>query len=251
VVRLLLPLQPGAYRLTLRLRLPEALQSQALSLEMNDWRSPPQPVEPGAQTLVFELPATAIQPGLNNLYLHFGEVASLPPPVTGSPLVDITVMSAGEEVGNFGHIFVNGYEVSSNKRGYNLAVIQPDGSVLTANFDTNDDPTASQSLSQYLAPAEAAGWPPGAMVAVAVADEASANLSDAAVRALQQLGATGDLRGCFRCSHALLSRLDTSNQRLAETLDPLRPVAVTSGLGLTEPHVAALVEAIQLERVEP
>lgn len=247
-VRLLLPLQAGAYRFSLQLRLPEGMETQTLSLEMNGWQAPAQPVEPGQSRLIFDIPATAIKPGLNDLYLHFGEIVALPPPAPGVPIVDITLISAGEEVGDFGHIFVNGYDVSANSRGYNLAVIQPDGAVRTAHFDTHQDPTASQHLSQYLA--EADDWPPGAMIAVAAADEASAQLEASAVQALRHLGAGYDLRGCVRCSHVLLSRVDTAPHLLAEALDPLRPVAVTSSLGLTEPQLAALVEAIQIEKVK-
>jgi hypothetical protein len=64
------------------------------------------------------------------------------------------------------------------------------------------------------------------------------------------LGATGDLRGCFRCSHAFLSWTGDSTHQTLEALEPLRPAAVTSSLGLTEPQIAALVESIQLETIE-
>jgi hypothetical protein len=250
-VRLMLPLKPGDYRLTLRLSLPAGLNRQSLSLETGGWRSPVQPVEPGQQDLVFHLPATAVHHGLNDVYLHFGERLTLPPPEAGTPPLDVTIVSAGEEVGDFGHIFVNGYEVSPNQRGYNLALIQPGQALKVAHFDTNADPAASQALSQYLASLEGTGWPSGTILAAAAADEASARLGEEAVQALQRLGAAGDLRGCIRCSHALLSRVDASLPQALEALDPLRPVAISTGLGLTEPHIAATVEAIQVEPLLP
>jgi hypothetical protein len=160
-------------------------------------------------------------------------------PVPGTQ--DVTVISAGEEVGDFGHIFVNGRDISPNRRGYNVAIIQP-GNLRTANFDTHLDPTASADLARFIASA-----PPNALIAIAAADEASANLSEEAVHALQAVGAQGDLRGCFRCSHAFI-RMPAG--ATFETLDALRPAGVTSGLGLTEPGPAALVDWIRVEMVE-
>ena len=102
---------------------------------------------------------------------------------------------------------------------------------------------ASTALARFLA-----SLPPDALIAVAAADEASANLSQEAVGALQSIGAKGDLRGCFRCSHAFIR---APSGETFEALDALRPAGVTTGLGLTEPGIAALIERIQIEAVEP
>ena len=40
------------------------------------------------------------------------------------------VRSAGEETGDFAHIFVNGVDVAHNERGYNLVAIDAGGTVL-------------------------------------------------------------------------------------------------------------------------
>jgi acetyl esterase/lipase len=144
-------------------------------------------------------------------------------------------------VGDFGHIFVNGRDISPNRRGYNVAIIQS-GNLRTANFDTHLDPTASTALARFITSA-----PPDALIAVAADDEASANLSEEAVHALQAVGAQGDLRGCFRCSHAFI-RMPAG--ATFETLDALGPAGITSGRGLTEPGPAALVEWIRVEMVE-
>ena len=203
---------------------------------------PPQPVGPDWQEVAFDLPPGAARAGLNNLYLHFENVIV---PESGAANADITVRSAGQEVGDFGHIFVNGREVSPNRRGYNIALIQPGEPVTAANFDTHLDPSASTALADFIAAA-----PPGARIAVAAADEAGANLSADAVQALRTTGATADLRGCFRCSHAVIGQAVPAGQTAWEALDPLRPVGVTTGLGLTEPGLAAQVDWIRVEPVK-
>jgi hypothetical protein len=242
-VHLLAPLNDGPQRVTLRTRLPDTYKAapQSVSLTLNGWQSPPQRVGATWQEVVFDLPAGIAQPGLNDIRLHFTEVTELPFPSSSQPLLDVTILSAGQEVGNFGHIFVNGHEVSSNQRGYNVAIIQPNGMLQVANFDTHLDPTASVTLAKFVNTA-----PPDAVIAIAAADEASANLSEEAVLALHAIGATGDLRGCFRCSHAMISQLG----KATEALDPLRPVGVTTGLGLTEPTMVAIVDWIRVQMVE-
>jgi hypothetical protein len=246
-VRLLVPLNDGPQRVILQTRLPDAYQSapQSVSLELNGWQSPPQRVNTTWQEVDFDLPAGIARPGLNDIRLHFTEVAELPSLSSSQPPLDITVLSAGHEVGNFGHIFVNGHEVSSNQRGYNIAIIQPNGMLQVANFDTHFDPTASAALASFINTP-----PPDALIAIAAADEASANLSEAAVLALQSIGATGDLRGCFRCSHAMITQTGKTGWLAIEALDSRRPVGVTTGWGLTEPGLAAEIDWIRVESVE-
>jgi hypothetical protein len=48
------------------------------------------------------------------------------------------------------------------------------------------------------------GLPAGTVVIAAVKDEASLGLSQAAAQAWQKVGGQADLRGCFRCAHALV-----------------------------------------------
>ncbi|MEW5957226.1 MAG: interleukin-like EMT inducer domain-containing protein [Chloroflexota bacterium] len=240
-VRLLLPLSGAAQRLSLQIRLPgdDSSPAQSVAVEVNGWRSPAQPVTAAWQELTFDLPAGVARPGLDDVWLHFAEVMRLPQ----TPRLDVTVRSAGQEVGNFGHIYLNGREVSPNRRGYNVALIQPDGRLAAANFDTFLDPAASTALADFLSAA-----PDDALIAIAAADEASYNLSEEAVRALQAIGAKGDLRGCFRCSHALI--VDPAAGATLEALDPRRPLGLTTNLGLTEPTVAAVIDWIKVEADE-
>lgn len=245
--RLLLPLTGAAQRLTFRLRLAEVYKgsAQSLFIELNGWQSSQQKVGPDWQELSFELPAGVTHSGLNNVWLHFTGAMAMPFPGSQAEVwpPEVTVLSAGEEVGDFGHIFINGREVSPNQRGYNIAIIQPDGLISVANFDTHFDPHASTALAHFLASS-----PPNAFIAAAAADEASANLSEEAVHALQAVGAKGDLRGCFRCSHAFIR---TPPGETYEAFDALHPVGVTTRLGLTEPQMAAEVEWIKVEVIEP
>jgi hypothetical protein len=253
-VRLLVPLGDAPQRLTLRLRLPEFYRAgrQTISLRLNGWRSPPQTVESTWRDYVFELPAGATRPGLNDIDLHFAEIMPLPQ-ISDQTLPagpEVTVLSSGEEVGGFGYIYVNGRQVSPNGRGYNIVTIQPDdrgqATVRAAHFDTHFDPAASAELVHFLSET-----PPGSVVAVAAADEASQNLSEEAELALQGLGARGDLRACFRCSQALITRIPSGSMQPRQRLNPLRPVGLALGLGLTEPNIAALVEWIRVEGVGP
>jgi hypothetical protein len=236
-VRLLLPSTGAAQRITLKVRLPDeaGVGMRAAWLEVNGWQSTPQQATPEWQEMTFEIPQPAFKPGLNNVWLHFEKVTRLP----RLPVVDITTISAGQEVGGFAHIYVNGYEVSPNERGYNVAILTRQGALQTANFDTHLDPAASTALADFILSA-----PAGAMVAIAAADEASLNLSREAGQAIQQAtGAATNLRDCFRCSQAIIYQ----NGHLLEAIDPLRPVGLTTRRGLTEPAVAAIVESIWVD----
>ncbi len=239
--RLLTPLTGGMQRVSLRIQLPPTYDetNQTVWLTLNGWQSPPQTIGRNWQTIAFDLPPGAAQPGLNNLTLHFDRTATVPPTVSPP---NIVIVSAGQEVGDFGHIYLNGREISPNERGYNVALIAADGRLLdAAHFDTHLNPAASAALTAYLQNA-----PAQAIIAIAAADEASANLSAEAEHALQAVGASGNLRDCFRCSHAILHQ---PNNATRQALDPLRPVSMSAGLGLTEPTIAAAIDWIEIESI--
>ena len=155
--------------------------------------------------------------------------------------MNLAVESAGQEVGDFGHIFVNGRDVSPNQRGYNVAVIdQETGAVeQTASFDTHLDEAASVDLARTLASA-----PPGRIVAVAAADEASRLLGQEAVDGLRGIGAAGDLRGKFRWGHAIVGVQAAPPGSALESLDWMRPVRAVVGEGMTEPRGAVAFSSI-------
>jgi hypothetical protein len=115
--------------------------------------------------------------------------------------VDLQVMSAGMGTGDDASISVNAHQRSINQRGYNLVAIDPaSGDQLWSdNFDTFASPEASGRLARALK-----RLPAGTIVAAAVKDEASNQLTAAAVAALRSLGGQEDIRGRYRVSHLLI-----------------------------------------------
>jgi hypothetical protein len=156
----------------------------------------------------------------------------------------LLVRSAGEETGDFGHIYVNGVDVSPNTRGYNLAALNPlDGRVLDrAAFDTHADPAASTALAAWVD-----ALPDGVLVAGAVRDEASLSLTAEAVAALRSLGVQTDLRGHFRWGHAFIGGKGNATVPLLEATDAIRPTQVSVGLPLSEPNIAAQLFELVIE----
>ncbi|UCC88995.1 MAG: hypothetical protein JSV81_06735 [Anaerolineales bacterium] len=244
--RLFVPLndQPQA----VRLRILSPGQGQQVVVDAGGWRSSPLILNPGWEDYTLSLPAEAVQTGLNEIQLHFDRLYptdSLPRTEGETGPRAILVQSAGQEVGDFGHIYVNGVDVSPNQRGYNLAAISPQGEIRAASFDTHLDPGASQALAGFIQ-----SVPPGHTVAVAAADEASMNLGEDAIVALRSIGLAGDLRGKFRWSHAFIGVKGAEPGSGLEAMDGLRPVSVALGPAVTEPRVAAAVEWIRFESEE-
>jgi hypothetical protein len=165
-------------------------------------------------------------------------------PPSASP-VSIVVSSAGSEVGDFGHVFVDGVDASPNLRGYNIVVINEKSGAIEsrASFDTFKSPDESARLAQFIATI-----PNGRIVAVAVRDEASRNLTQDAVNALRSIGATQDLRGKFRWSHAIIGIKGTSSA--LEIANEIAPAQIIVGIGALEPNVAAGFAWIKIEEVK-
>ncbi len=244
--RLLVPLDGKVQQVTLRLFVPGS-EGQKLTLRMNGWNSEVIVLQPGWGEYDLTLPDEAVRAGLNDLYLHFDQtypIVSLPGP-GDVPFHSLLVESAGEEMGDFGHIYMDGVDVSPDRRGYNLAAISPDGDAQVASFDTHLDPGASAAMAAFIA-----ALPEGYTVAVAAADKVSMNLGEEAVAALRSIGAEGDLRGRFRWSHAVIGRKGAEPGTALEALDGLRPVSVAVGPPLSEPRVAAATEWIRFEAKE-
>jgi hypothetical protein len=148
------------------------------------------------------------------------------------------------EVGDFGHIFVEGRDVSPNERGYNLAVIDPTTGVVefTAHFDTFAAEIESQRLANLVA-----AIPPGHLVAVVVRDEASMHLTAEAIAALHAIGAQGDLQGRFCWSHAIIGVKGAAPGTAAEALSLTRPTEIVVGEGVVEPRLVAAIAWIRFE----
>jgi hypothetical protein len=248
-VRLLVPLNGQAQRVEFQVHVPDS-SDNTMQLKLNDWQSDPIAITPQRQTVSLNIPATAVKAGLNEVFLHFKWAS---PFITEE--VHLTVISAGEEGGNLAHIYRNGVDISPGKRGYNIALIDPAGYLIEAHtFDTHlgrpgecaiFEPAQSQALAEFIAQA-----PDDALIAAAIADEASCNLDQTAVAALQSLGSQIDLRGQFRASHALIA--NKADGLILEASDPFgHPAKVSTGLGLVEPNITAVFEAIRFVAVEP
>ncbi|MGC8826959.1 MAG: interleukin-like EMT inducer domain-containing protein, partial [Anaerolineae bacterium] len=80
------------------------------------------------------------------------------------------------------------------------------------------------------------GVPAGAVVAAAVMDEASMDLSEPAAQALGSIGLAGSVRGRFRWSHAAVGVKGAPPGSAVEALSETWPAAVTIGEGFTRPQ---------------
>lgn len=149
----------------------------------------------------------------------------------GATNANLAVRSAGEEVGDFAHLYVNGEDVAPNTRGYNLAALTPDGRLLAAAaFDTHGDPQASHAMAAWLQQ-----WSAGTIIAGAVADEAGHSLQPEAVDALKRLGVQTDLRGHFRWSHAFIGAAGAAPGSALEQAGLLAPATVFVGPPIDAP----------------
>jgi hypothetical protein len=242
-VRLLVPLNGQEQQMAFQAYAPP--EGQQLLVEVSGQSIQQLDLAPGWAEYQVTLPTELVHPGLNEVWLHFGRLY----PATQGHLssrtigdtgfaspVNLVVRSAGQEVGDFGHIYVDGEDVSPNERGYNVALLHPQTGDLmqTASFDTHLDPGASRALVDFLA-----GVPPGTIVAVAAADEASRLLGQEAVDALRGIGATASLQDRFRWGHAIIGIQGTSPGTASEAIGWMRPLALTAGEGATEPSLAA------------
>ncbi len=156
------------------------------------------------------LPSEYLKAGLNEVLLELAYAASPHDVLPGryavgstgltSP-VEIGVNSAGLNAGDFAYITVGPDDASTHRRGYNLAVIDPQSGAIadTAAFDTWANTYESQGLVDFVAQI-----PDGYIVAAAVKGDGAANLTHDAVRALWSLGALADLRGTQNLSHAII-----------------------------------------------
>ena len=194
--------------------------------------------------LTFGFPADPNRPPLSDVRLRFAQTVPYrewAQRLDGVP-VSLLVRSAGQETGDFGHIYADGVERSLNRRGYNLVALSPDGRVLdSANFDTHADPAANTRLAAWVA-----ALPVGTRVAGAVRDEASLNLTQEGLDALRSLGVGGDFRGHFRWGHAFIGQKGDAAGTAREALDGVRPVQLSLGLPLSATEAAAAVDTVEV-----
>jgi hypothetical protein len=244
--RLLVALSPEHRKMSLRVLAHGS--GQSMEVVLNGQAVTSLELEEGWHEYEVLLPAHLVRDGLNELRFRFRRLFPVEKTKDGeyrvgatgvtSP-VNVLVKSAGEEVGDFGHIYVDGHNVSPDERGYNVVVLDPVSGVVEGmgHFDTFASEEESARLAEFLA-----GIPDGRIVAVAVEDEASLHLTGEAVLALRTIGATGDLRDMFRWAQAIIGVKGAEPGQALEATGLTRPVSVRVGQGFTEPTVAAAVD---------
>jgi hypothetical protein len=254
-VRLFIPLDTRGRdaSLSIGVTLPPAIGEQKARVRVNG-----QPA--GTLTLVgcldctvaLTIPARILRAGMNEITLQFDrtvpvagvQMGNLVSSASGHIPANIVIRSAGEEQGDFGHIYVDGRDLSPNRRGYNLVVLNPETGAV--EFRDAFDTFASEAEATRLAES-IARVPAGHLALVSVRDEASQHLTREAVDALHSIGAAVDLRGKFRWSHAIIGIKDAAPGSVPEAASEIEPAQLVRGVGITEPNVAAAVEWIKLE----
>lgn len=250
VARLFVPLSRGSQRMTLHLMSPGS--GQSVEIILNGHSVTRLDLATGWREYQVALPVDHLRAGLNELRFRFGRLFPVSEIRDGdyvigesgvSAPVNILVKSAGEEVGDFGHIYVDGRDVSADERGYNVVVLDPVSGLVesTGHFDTFAREEESRRLADFIV-----AIPEGKIVAVAVADEASLHLTQEAVEALATIGAKGDLRDMFRWEHAVIGVKGATAGQALEELGLLRPVTARVGQGFTESAAAAAFDYISL-----
>jgi hypothetical protein len=197
--------------------------------------------------------ASQVRAGMNEIILQFDSLAPVASVHAGdfsigttgvNAPVSIVARSAGSEVGDFAHVFVNGIDTAENARGYNIVVINPQTGVVESSkaFDTFASADESARLAQFVDQI-----PSGKIVAVAVRDEASRYLTENAVNALRSIGAQENLRGKWRWSHAIIGVKGAAPGSALENASETMPAQEIVGVGAMEPNVAAAVEWIGIK----
>ncbi len=159
---------------------------------------------------------------------------------------NLVVQSAGNDVGNFAHIYQNGKEVITAQTGYNLAAFDTTGTLLaTANFNTFSNAAAAEALADWLYQ-----WPAGTVIAGAVMDEASHSLTQRTVDALMSIGLDTDLRQRFRWSHAFVGAVGAASGTAIEEASLLRPAVVAVGVAVDAPAVTFGIAHVAYETEE-
>jgi hypothetical protein len=219
-------------------------EAQVLTIRTATWRSDPVPLQAGWHEYSIPIPYGALSPGTRSLFFDFTTLyptAAFAAHLSAPCQFSLVVTSAGQEVGDFGRIYVNGMDLSPNERGYNIAGIRSPADLRIEAFDTHLRPEASTELAAFMDQLSEEH-----IVAATAADEASMNLDAAAVSALHSVGSQADLRDKFRWSHAFIGAVGTNSPAL-EAESGIAPVTVALGPAITKPEAAAAFRWIRIE----
>ncbi len=251
--RILLPLSGSALTLTISGVWPvngEHAQNQVRIL-LNGQALQTLKETPADDTLVLHVPAGVAHAGLNDLVIEKQQLDSLASwAITDgglAPRPNIVAHSAGLDAGGdlgFAHIYVNGKDAISGRRGLNVAVIGAASGVVerTAHFDLLGDAAADARFLNFVkAVAD------GQIVAVAVMDDASTNFGDGSLAALRLIGAQADLRGRFRNSYAAIGVKGAAPGQAQEQWAQGRPASVAVGAHVFGRGLGVAVSRVMVE----
>lgn len=179
---------------------------QRVTVRVNGHSLPSQEANPGWTELTLQVPVGFLHPGLNQVALDFAYLASPRDVFPGDFAVGETGVTSPVEIDinssqEFAYITVGGEDASLHRRGYNLAVIDPQGGKVIdkAGFDTWDSESESQALADFIA-----AIPESYIVVAALKEGGTRSLTEEAVKALASLGSEIDLRGTEYLSHAII-----------------------------------------------
>ncbi len=138
----------------------------------------------------------------------------------------IAVKSSSGDDGTIAEISLNGESIGIEggyQRGLNLVVFDPSNgnSIFSQSFDLFADPTAADTFAQRIEE-----LPDGKMVAIAVQDDASINLSDRAKQACESIGSSLIRYLQFRSSWAIVGHKGASPGSAIEQLSNTESAAV-------------------------
>ncbi|MCX6049495.1 MAG: hypothetical protein NT075_30720 [Chloroflexi bacterium] len=222
-----IPAQPGWLRLTI----PPALATAPVDRLEFDFVGTP-------------LPVTELQKSPDARGWPVGKTGAFLPATTA-----LVARSAGNDVGDFGQLFVNGQDValSGGEPAYNLVALDPQGKMIESMmFDTHASDQASLDMAQWLT-----RWPTGTVIAGAVADEASEKLGETVINALAHLGVSGDLRGKQRWSQAFIGVVGAPPGSALEQMSLLQPATVFVGAPVDASEVSAGVGRVRFTATPP
>lgn len=211
----------------------------------------------GWQSLTITVPPGVAHAGLNEVTFSVKKLQPLGSPEQ-QPLsigwtgvqtrANIVVHSAGLDGGGdmgFAHVYVNGTDVISARRGINLAVIDPatGKAEQTAFFDLLADAANDARFLDFVKSVRN-----GRIIAIAVMDDASINFGDGCAAALHLIGAQANLQGRLRNGYAAIGVKGAQPGQALEQWMQGRPASVAVGAHVYGKDLGMAVSKVVVEQ---
>jgi hypothetical protein len=185
-----------------------------VSITVNGERLEGQEMSPGWAEYTWEVPASAVRQGLNEVRFDFERLDAPADVLPGSGAIGTTGAAAPVAIevnsgGPEGFAFITigdepqAQDGSAHRPGYNVAVVDSESGELLEHRGFDTTPSGNQSEAAALADF-VAGVPQGQIVVAALQGDGAANLTDEAVAALRAIGGQADLRGTGGWSQAII-----------------------------------------------